>query len=62
MTAKYANGVLELWNLSDGSGSCVRCHRNGNIELFEIPLCGDERSYGNYPTVCAALDEAATWT
>ncbi|WP_139313523.1 hypothetical protein [Rhodoferax antarcticus] len=62
--AKYCpDGTVELWDFSEDGGGIVRCFTDGRIELFEVPQYGgNERSYGNYPTVCAALEEAKKWT
>jgi len=62
-TAKFEDGVLELSSISECGGPVVRCFPDGRIELFEIPQYGgEERKYGNYPTVCAALKVAETFT
>lgn len=61
--AVYKDGVLELSDIFEEGGSIIRCHRDGRIELFEIPQYGgEERPYGNFPTICAALDVASKWT
>lgn len=55
--------MIELWDFFEEGGCIVRCYPDGRIELFEVPQYGGvERSYGNYPTVCAALAEAKKWT
>lgn len=60
---RHNTGMVELWDLFQDGGPVVRCYPDGRIELFEIPLYGgEEREYGNYPTICAALDEAKNWT
>lgn len=57
------DGVIELTDFSEGGGGLVRCYPDGRIELFEIPIYGGtERPYGNFPTICAALSLAKTWT
>ena len=57
------DGVIEFWDFSEGGGAIVRCYPDGRIELFEVPQYGgDGRSLGNYPTICAAFKEAASWT
>ena len=57
------DGVIEIWDLSEGGGAIVRCYPDGRIELFEVPQYGgDEWSFGTYPTICAAFKEAASWT
>jgi len=60
---KRNDGVIELWEFFEEGGPIVRCYPDGRIELFEVPQYGgEERPYGNYPTLCAALKEAETWT
>ena len=64
LQAEYKkDGVIELWNFSEGRGAIVRCYPDGRIELFEVPQYGGgERAHGNYPTICAAFKETASWT
>lgn len=57
------DGVIELWDFLEEGGPIVRCFPDGRIELFEVPQYGgEEQPYGNYPTICAAFDEAKSWT
>ena len=64
LKAKYLEGgAIELWDFSEEGGGVVRCFPCGRIELFEVPqFGGEERSIGNYPTICAAFAEAKRWT
>lgn len=60
---KLNDGVVEMWDFFEEGGPIVRCFPDGRIELYEVPQYGgEERFYGNYPTVCAALKEAESWT
>lgn len=60
---RQADGTVEIWDFFEEGGPIVRCFPDGRIELFEIPQYGgEERPYGNYPTICAALAEADKWT
>lgn len=57
------DGTIEIWNFSEEGGPIVRCFSDGRIELSEVPQYGsEEQSYGNYPTICAALAVGKTWT
>lgn len=57
------DGMIELWDFCEGGGPIIRCYPDGRIELFEVPQYGGkEREYGNYPTICAALNEGKKWT
>ena len=63
LQANYANnGVIELWDDSKGGGNIVRCYPDGRIELFVAPNEDEKCFEGYYPTVCAALAEAAKRT
>ena len=56
------DGTIEIWDFHEDGGPIVRCFPDGRIELFEVPQYGgEERSYGNYPTICAALAVGKTW-
>lgn len=60
---KKKDGMVELWDFFEEGGPIVRCYPDGRIELFEVPQYGGiERFVGNYPTICAALKEGASWT
>jgi len=57
------DGTIEVWDFFEEGGLLVRCYTDGVIELFEVPQYGgEERSYGVYPTLHAAIVEGKTWT
>ena len=57
------DGTVEISSIFEEGGTIIRCFQDGRIELFEIPHYGGrEDSYGNYPTICAALEKAKTFT
>lgn len=60
---RHHDGMVEIYNFFEDGGPIIRCYADGRIELFEVPQYGgEERPYGNYPTICAALDEGIKWT
>lgn len=61
---KQQQDHIEIWDFTEGGGPVVRCYPDGRIELFEVPQYGgEERPYGNFPTINAALELAKKeWT
>lgn len=64
MKVQVQDGVVVIQGrFQEEGGPLVYCYPDGRFELFEVPQYGgEERSYGEFPSIQAAFLVADSWT